>query len=142
MTNAMKLQFKFVAFSIWKRKFSLLLPSIYYFKKKGVNKIICATILRQINLQGRNLSHQIFSSTYLLACYLSVGLYNFYSRSRFCKVYLYYFVAPLILFLYFLLSYFSLCKCFSVQVLYYARFSPCKFKTKTYFFVLCLTKIV
>ena len=109
--------------------------------KKGIDKIICADFINhQINLKGCILSHQLFSLTYLLVCCLSTGLYNFYSRPKFCKVYLYYFCVPLILFLYFLLSYFSLCKCFSVQVLYYARFSPCKFKTKTYFFVLCLTK--
>ena len=105
-------------------------------------KIICATILRQINLKGCILLLRIFSLTYLLVYYLSVGLYNFYSRARFCKVYLYYFVAPLTLFLCFQLSYFSLCKCFSVQILYCARFSPCKFKTKTYFFARCLTKFV
>ena len=102
-------------------------------KKRVLTKIICATILRQINLQGHNLSHQIFFLTCLLACYLLTGLYNFYSRPKFCKVYLYYFVAPLILFLYFLLSYLSLCNYISVQILYCAMFSPCKFKLKTYF---------
>ena len=110
-----------------------------FIKNKGIIKIICASILRQINLKGRILLLRIFFLTYLLVYYLSVGLYNFYSRPKFCKVYLYYFVAPLILFLCFVLSYFSLCKCFSVQVLYIAMFSPCKFKTKTYFFARCLT---
>ena len=114
-------------------------PSDLLFKKWVLTKIFCATILRQINKIIHNLSHQIFFLTYLLVCYLSVGLYSFCSRLTFCKVYLYYFVAPLILFLCFLLSYFSLCKCFSVQVLYIARLSPCKFNTETYFFALCLT---
>ena len=76
-------------------------------KIRVLTKIICATILRQINLKGRNLSHQIFSLTYLLACYLSIGLYNFCLRLKFCKVYLYYFVSLLTLFLCSLLSYLS-----------------------------------
>ena len=103
---------------------------------------LCRLINHQINLKGCILLLRIFSLTYLLVCYLSVDLYNFYSRPKFCKVYLYYFVAPLTLFLCFQLSYFSLCKCFSVQILYCARFSPCKIKTKTYFFTLCLTELV
>ena len=127
---------------MWKRKFSFYLPSNILFQKRVLTKLICATILRQINLKGYNLLPQIFSLTYLLACYLLTGLYNFYSRSKFCKVYLYYFVAPLTLFLYFLLSYFSLCNYISVQVLYCAMFFPCKFKTKTYFFARCLTELV
>ena len=127
---------------MWKRSNHFALSQIYYFKKRVLIKIFCASILRQINKIIHNLLHQIFFLTCLLVCYLSVGLYNFYSRPKFCKVYLYYFVAPLILFLCFLLSYFSLCKCFSVQVLYIARLSPCKFKTEIYFFECCLTKIV
>ena len=123
-------------------KQSLCTLSNIFLKNKGIIKIFCASILRQINLKGCILSHQIFFLTCLLVCYLSVGLYSFYSRARFCKVYLYYFCAPLTLFLCFLLSYFSLCKCFSVQVLYIARFSPCKFNTETYFFALCLTGLV
>ena len=121
--------------------FSLHSLRFIILKNKGIKKIICADFINhQINLKGCILSHQIFFLTYLLVCYLSVGLYSFYSRPKFCKVYLYYFVAPLTLFLCFQLSYFSLCKCFSVQILYCARFSPCKFKTKTYFFARCLTK--
>ena len=82
-------------------------PQIYYFKKRVSTKIICATIPRQINLIGHNLLRPIFFSTYLLACYLLTGLYNFYSRPKCCKVYLYSFVAPLALFLCSLLSYLS-----------------------------------
>ena len=86
---------------------SFALLSNILFQKRGLTKIICAPILLQINLKGRNLSHQIFFSAYLLACYLLTGLYNFYSRPKFCKVYLYCFVSLLTLFLYFLLSYIS-----------------------------------
>ena len=107
-TEPKKRQCHFIAFSIWKRMFSFALPQICYFKIKGIDKnILCRLTNHQINLKGCILSHQIFSLTYLLVYYLSVGLYSFYSRARFCKVYLCCFVAPLILFLCFLLSYSS-----------------------------------
>ena len=114
--------------------FCLVLYQIYYFKKRVLTKIFCADFINlQINLKGCILSHQIFSLTCLLVCCLSTGLYSFCSRAKFCKVYLCCFVAPLILFLCFLLSYSSLCNYISVQVLYCARLSPCKFKTKHIF---------
>ena len=78
---------------------------IFIISKKGIDKNnLCRLINLQINLKGCNLLHQIFFLAYLLACYLLTGLYNFYSRPKFCKVYLYCFVYLLTLFLYFLLS--------------------------------------
>ena len=80
----------------------------FIISKKGIDKNnLCRLINLQINLKGYNLLHQIFSLTYLLVYYLSVGLYSFYSRPKFCKVYLYCFVSLLALFLCFLLSYLS-----------------------------------
>ena len=59
---------------------AIALHSIKYIisKIRVLIKIICATILRQINKTIHNLSHQLFSLTCLLVYYLSVGLYSFY----------------------------------------------------------------
>lgn len=56
-----------------------------FIKNKGIIKIICATILRQINKIIHNLSHQIFFLTYLCSCGLSIGLYSFCSLAYLCK---------------------------------------------------------
>ena len=70
---------------MWKRMFSFALPQIYYFKKRVLIKIFCASILRQINKTIHNLSHQIFFLTCLCSCGLLIGLYSFCSLAYLCK---------------------------------------------------------
>ena len=56
-----------------------------FIKNKGIIKIICATILRQINLKGYILLLRIFFLTCLCSCGLLIGLYSFCSLSYLCK---------------------------------------------------------
>ena len=85
MNEPQKWQCYLIAFSIWKRIYYSKLYQIYFYKIRGLVKIFCASILRQINLKGHNLSHQIFFLTCLCSCGLLIGLYSFCSLAYLYK---------------------------------------------------------